>query len=127
MRFNQGKNNVLQWRDADKNFKLRSKMAAGYSGREVEIPTQKFFTLDVISDLAFDQPFGFMETDSDVYEHIKTTEESLTMFMEMTVICSVILASDKDQLGFGKIMEIDKKFAAERFGPEKKVRRNILC
>ncbi|OBR07515.1 Pisatin demethylase [Colletotrichum higginsianum IMI 349063] len=117
MRFNQGKNNVLQWRDADKNFKLRSKMAAG----------AQFFTLDVISDLAFDQPFGFMETDSDVYEHIKTTEESLTMFMEMTVICSVILASDKDQLGFGKIMEIDKKFAAERFGPEKKVRRNILC
>lgn len=45
-----------------------------------------------------------METDSDVYEHIKTTEESLPMFMEMTVICSVILASDKDQLGFGKMM-----------------------
>lgn len=33
MRFNQGKNNVLQWRDADKHFKLRSKMAAGVSHR----------------------------------------------------------------------------------------------
>ncbi|KAK6217500.1 pisatin demethylase [Colletotrichum tabaci] len=113
MRFNQGKNNVLQWRDADKHFKLRSKMAAGYSGREFSI-------LDVISDLAFDQPFGFMETDSDVYEHIKITKESLTIFMETTVFCSVILASDKDRLGFGKMMGIDKKVAAERFGPGKK-------
>ncbi|KAJ0160260.1 hypothetical protein CTA2_8271 [Colletotrichum tanaceti] len=95
MHFNPGKNNVLQWRDENKYFKLRSKMSVGYSGcyiaadRPLEIDRKaQFVTLEVISDLAFKQPFGFMETDSDVYEYTKTTEESLPMFMETTVFPS---------------------------------------
>ncbi|KZL76125.1 pisatin demethylase [Colletotrichum tofieldiae] len=166
MRFNPAKNNVLSWRDEDEHFKLRSKMAAGYSGREVANLEQKiddnllgllkliesyvdadkpfdfgrkaqFFTLDVISDLAFGKPFGFMETDSDMYEYIKTTEESLPMFMATTVFPWVIrlfasplfrslLPSEKDPLGFGKVMGIAKKVAAERFGPGKMVQRDML-
>ncbi|TQN75301.1 Trichothecene C-15 hydroxylase [Colletotrichum shisoi] len=102
MRFNPGENNVLQWRDEDKHFNLRSKMAT-------------------------DQPFGFMETHSDVYEHMKTTEESLPMFMEMTVFLSGILASEKDRPGFGKVMGIAKKVTAERFGPAKKAQRNRIA
>ncbi|KAI1017181.1 hypothetical protein LB505_001971 [Fusarium chuoi] len=83
MRFDPGNNNILSWRDEDEHFKLRSKMSAGYGGREVENLEPKidknilsfmnllgkyadekkpvdfgrraqFFTLDVISDLAFD-------------------------------------------------------------------------
>ncbi|KAK1997896.1 cytochrome P450 [Colletotrichum falcatum] len=166
MRFNPVKNNVLSSRDEDEHSKLRSKMAAGYSGREVENLENKidqnlsrlfrlieryidagkpfdfgrkaqFFTLDVISDLAFGKPFGFVETDSDVYEYIKTTEESLPMFIATTVYPWVIrlfasplfralLPSEKDRLGFGKVMAIAKKEAAERFGPHKKVQRDML-
>ncbi|KAK2044941.1 pisatin demethylase [Colletotrichum somersetense] len=166
MRFNPAKNNVLSARDEDEHSKLRSKMKAGYSGREIENLENKldenilrlfrlidsyidagkpfdfgrkaqFFTLDVISDLAFGTPLGFMETDSDVHEYIKIMEESLPMFMATTVYPWVIrlfasplfrtlLPSEKDPLGLGKVMGIAKKEAAERFGPDKKVQRDML-
>lgn len=75
----------------------------------------QFFTLDVISDLAFGEPFGFVASDSDMYEYIKTTEVNLPVFMGMTVVPWVIrlfrypllrlmLPTEKDPLGFGKVM-----------------------
>lgn len=33
----------------------------------------QFFTLDVISDLAFGQPFGFLEKDRDPFDYVKIT------------------------------------------------------
>ncbi|KAJ3945074.1 uncharacterized protein N0V96_005097 [Colletotrichum fioriniae] len=141
MRFNPSRDNVLSCRDEDEHAKLRSKMAAGYSGREVQASEQKidenlvrlieliegyvderkpldfgrkaqFFTLDVISDLAFGEPFGFVGSDSDMYEYIKTTEENLPVFMGMTVVPWVI--------------RIAKRFSAERFGLDAKVQRDML-
>ncbi|KAM0421938.1 hypothetical protein ACHAPD_000379 [Fusarium lateritium] len=166
MRFNPGNNNILSHRDEDEHFKLRSKMSAGYGGREVENLEPKidknilsfitllakyadakkpvdlgrraqFFTLDVISDLAFGEPFGFLETDSDVYKYIQITEETLPAVMVTTVIPWLVkvlssplfkslLPSEKDRLGFGKLMGIAKKVTAERFGPDKKVRKDML-
>ncbi|KAM0324813.1 hypothetical protein ACHAQA_007779 [Verticillium albo-atrum] len=166
MRFHPKKNNVLSWRDEEEHAKLRSKMAAGYSGREVhnlEAKVDKnveafikrlnqdidanakldfgrkaqYFTLDVITDLAFGNPFGFLETDSDIYDYIKTTEESLPVFMVTTVlpwmikifgspVFASILPSEKDVMGFGKVMSISKKVSAERFGPNKKVQKDML-
>ncbi|KAK1543408.1 hypothetical protein CPAR01_04041 [Colletotrichum paranaense] len=144
MRFNPSRDNVLSCRDEDEHTKLRSKMAAGYSGREVQAFEQKidgnlvrlirlieryvdgrkpfdfgrkahFFTLDVISDLAFGEPFGFVASDSDMYEYIKTTEENLPVFMGMTV---VDVAYGEGPAGFW--------FSAERFGPDAKVQRDML-
>ncbi|KAJ0307046.1 hypothetical protein COL5a_009483 [Colletotrichum fioriniae] len=160
MRFNPSRDNVLSCRDEDEHAKLRSKMVAGYSGREVQAFEQKidenlvrlieliegyvderkpldfgrkaqFFTLDVISDLAFGEPFGFVGSDSDMYEYIKTTEENLPVFMGMTVVPWVIrlfrypllrsmLPTEKDRLGFAK------RFSAERFGLDAKVQRDML-
>lgn len=79
-------------------------------GRKVQ-----YFTLDVISDIAYGAPFGFVETDTDVYEYIKTTEKNLPMVMVITVfpwllkllnspILKRLLPSSKDRLGFGRIM-----------------------
>ncbi|KPM35000.1 hypothetical protein AK830_g11567 [Neonectria ditissima] len=166
MRFDPANNNILSWRDEDEHFKLRTKMAAGYGGREVENLEPKidknilsfiqllkkyaaentpvdfgrkaqFFTLDVISDLAFGKPFGFIETDSDVYEYIGTTEETLPMVMVTTVVPVLVkilshpllkrlLPSEKDRLGFGRVMGIAKEVAAERFGPDKKIQKDML-
>lgn len=93
--------------------------------------------MDVISDIAFGQPFGFVETDSDVYEYIRTTEETIPMAMVTTVIPWLVtvlssptfkwlMPSEKDKLGFGKVMSVAKEYAAERFGPKKKVQRDML-
>lgn len=75
----------------------------------------QYFTLDVISHIAFGKPFGFIETDSDVYDYIKTTEETVPMAMVTTVlpwlakllrspIFKAVLPSERDPLGFGKVM-----------------------
>lgn len=114
MRLDPAKDNVLSQRNDELHASSRSKMAAGYSGKEVDnlesridenvqrlvnlIETKyvsqgkpfdfgrkaHYFTLDVIADLAFGAPFGDLETDSDVYGYIEILEET---------IVSVILAS----------------------------------
>ncbi|RDW68159.1 hypothetical protein BP6252_09555 [Coleophoma cylindrospora] len=97
----------------------------------------QYFTLDVISDVAFGNAFGFLETDSDVHEYIKTTEENLPAIIMVSVlpwlnwalqspILKSLLPSDKDQLGLGKIMGIAKQVVGERFGPNKKSQRDML-
>lgn len=35
----------------------------------------QFFTLDVISDLAFGEPFGYLKEDDDVFDYIKITDQ----------------------------------------------------
>lgn len=76
----------------------------------------QYFTLDVISDIAFGTPFGFLETDSDVYKYIETTEKTLPVVMITTVVPFVVnifasplmkpaLPSEKDILGFGRVMK----------------------
>ena len=81
----------------------------------------QYFTLDVISDIAFGEPFGFLETDSDVYKYIETTEQTLPMVMVTTVVPSLVmllaspllksaLPSDKDVLGFGRVMRYVSPF-----------------
>ncbi|GKT61749.1 pisatin demethylase [Colletotrichum tofieldiae] len=186
MRLKPGKDNVLSTRDDELHNKLRSKMAAGYSGKEVENLEAKidqnvlrlvnlldtyvsedkpfdfgfkaqYFTLDVISDIAFGQPFGDLTTDSDVHEYIKTMERNMPTIL-MTSVLPWLLAvlsssifrsmmpSEKDAIGVGKIMgtlispgvmevahkailvrrSIAKQVAAERFGPNKKVQKDML-
>ncbi|KAI8297524.1 hypothetical protein K4K61_012773 [Colletotrichum sp. SAR11_59] len=68
----------------------------------------QYFTLDVITDLAFGDPMGFMAEDGDVYDYIETTEKAMPSFITLTVF------------------PIAKKYAAERFGPDKKVQRDML-
>lgn len=79
-------------------------------GRKIQ-----YFTLDVISDIAFGEPFGFLETDSDVYRYIETTERTLPIVMVTTVIPLLVkllasrllsraLPSETDTIGFGRVI-----------------------
>ncbi|KAJ0387841.1 hypothetical protein COL922a_001392 [Colletotrichum nupharicola] len=167
VRFHPKKNNVLSMRDEDEHAKLRAKMAAGYNGKHVQDFEKKldnnlsnffrllgryvdadqpfdfarkvqYFTLDVITDLAFGDPMGFMAEDGDMYDYIETTEKAMPSFITLTVFPWIVtkilsnplfrsvLPSDKDIIGMGKVMGIAKKYAAERFGPDKKVQRDML-
>ena len=40
-----------------------------------------FLTIDVISDLAFGQAFGYLKTDSDVYDYLKMTKSAIPFMM----------------------------------------------
>ncbi|KAK3367701.1 pisatin demethylase [Podospora didyma] len=167
MRFDPKRDNILSTRDDALHNQLRSKMAAGYSGREVEnlqpkldqvvlafmkllenkyIAANKpfdlatkaqYFTMDAISQIAYGQPFGFLTKDADVYEYIHTLHTNIASVIWGSVYPWIIdvagspifrglVPSAKDVVGFGKIMGIVKETAAERFGPNKKVQKDML-
>ena len=98
----------------------------------------QFFTLDVISALAFDQPFGDLIVDEDKFDYIKCTEEALpTMllmtelpevrsFLEKSSLVKLLAPSAKDKIGLGRIIAIAQKQVKERFGDGKKVKQDML-
>ncbi len=78
----------------------------------------QYFTLDVISDVAYGKPFGFLATDTDVHEYIKTAEQVIPAAMMVTVfpwlnrllkspLMKGLMPSEKDPIGFGKIVGYD--------------------
>jgi hypothetical protein len=75
----------------------------------------QYFTLDVITTVAYGFPFGFLETDSDVYQYIETSEKVVPAAMVVTVFpwlnhiltssfMERLLPSAADPVGFGKII-----------------------
>lgn len=71
-----------------------------------------FFTLDVISDLAFGQAFGYLETDRDVYDYLKMMKTAVPLMMavsDVPILADIlqsrlfraILPSEADKVGFG--------------------------
>ncbi|CZR54663.1 related to pisatin demethylase (cytochrome P450) [Phialocephala subalpina] len=170
MRTEPGIDSVLSQRDDEKHNTLRTKMAAGYSGKEndnledtidrsvlalVNLIDKKYisskeifrpfdfgrkaqyFTLDVISDVAFGECFGDLESDGDMYEYIKTIETFMPALMIFSVypwlnkilessFMKRFLPSDKDLTGVGKLKGIAKRVVGERFGPDAKDHRDML-
>jgi hypothetical protein len=72
----------------------------------------QYFTLDVISHLAFSEPFGYLEKDDDVYDYIKITEQTIPAILILANVpwlASILqsralrglMPSEKDKLGFG--------------------------
>jgi hypothetical protein len=71
-----------------------------------------FFTLDVISELAFGEAFGYLENDKDVYDYLKITKTYIPIMMVVANVPSLadllqsrmlrgMLPSESDKLGFG--------------------------
>lgn len=75
----------------------------------------QYLTLDVISDAAYREAFGYLRTDSDMYDFIATVENVFSSALLVTIfpwlnwvlrlsILKAIMPSDKDLLGMGKIL-----------------------
>ncbi len=75
----------------------------------------QYFTLDVISDLAFGQPFGFLEEDDDIFQFIKITRSFFPVSLVMANIPMLVsllhsrlfrglLPKESDKLGFGAVI-----------------------
>jgi hypothetical protein len=72
----------------------------------------QYFTLDVISDLAFGQAFGYLEKDDDVFDYIKITSSYIPIMLVLANVPSLVnllhsrllrglLPTESDKLGFG--------------------------
>ncbi|OAA35444.1 benzoate 4-monooxygenase cytochrome P450 [Metarhizium rileyi] len=166
LRFEPSKNNIVSMRDDALHSMIRSKLAGGYSGKEIESLELKidnsvsnlvdlldsyigdnrpfdlarkihYFALDVITELSFGETFGDLTTDSDVHGLIEDFETYMPYLIISTVMSWMIsvlglpifrplLPSEHDVLGVGRLAGIAKRVAAERFGPEKKVQKDMV-
>ena len=98
----------------------------------------QYFTLDILSNIAFGSAFGYLQANQDLYDYNKTSAEFLPILEMITNHPSIrsimtsrpvqALAAPKgtDKIGQGRILGIAKAAVAERFGPDAKVKRDML-
>lgn len=72
-------------------------------------------TLDLIGEIAFGKPFGFIENDQDMFSYIETTENTIPVMMLVSVFPALakifqspalksLMPKKTDSYGLGKIM-----------------------
>jgi cytochrome P450 len=158
--------NVLSQKDEKLHNSLRAKLIRGYSGKDLPdleadidsnvatlvnlIRTEstagrsidfsslaQYFTLDVLTHIAFSAPIGYLKQNRDVYSYIRTVSEFLQV-LELganssgiqSILDSSIMApmrpkpTDKD--GMGAMMGAANKAVAERYGDNPKVEHDML-
>ncbi|KKY16825.1 putative cytochrome p450 [Phaeomoniella chlamydospora] len=98
----------------------------------------QYFTMDVLTDVAFGEPFGYLKNDKDMYDYIKTirgfmpvlelqTNSPLTNYiMSSRVVKALLAPTAKDLTGMGPVIRIAQEVVRERFGPNKIEREDML-
>lgn len=94
----------------------RNYMSAGTEFKPMDFARKaQYLTLDIITDLAFGQSFGYLAQDTDIHDYIKITEDSMPVMMVLTVIPALarlmqskylrrLMPSEHDRVGFGKFI-----------------------
>jgi cytochrome P450 len=96
-----------------------------------------FFTLDVISKIAFGVSFGFLENDEDPYGYLANLAQLLPaiilfgVYTELTnlmkwPVMKASLPKSTDKRGLGRVMGFAADRVRERFGNKPVVRRDML-
>lgn len=87
-----------------------------------------FFTLDVISALAFGEAFNDLKEDRDKFGYLHEIEKSIVLILlmgvlpkvytllEKTQILTMLGPSDRDELGLGRASQIAVEMVSKRFG-----------
>jgi len=96
-----------------------------------------YFTLDVISSIAFGQEFGFLKHDDDPFGYIDNLQEFLPAIIvfgaypELQKILRLpllkhVMPKSTDKRGLGRVMGFAKERVDERFGEKPVVRHDML-
>lgn len=96
-----------------------------------------YFTLDVISKVAFGQPFGFLDNDDDPFGYIENLKQFLPaiivfgVYTELTNILKIpllksALPKSTDKRGLGRVMGFAAERVRERFGNKPVTRPDML-
>ena len=99
--------------------------------------TMSYFTLDVISSVAFGEAFGFIEADDDPFGYIENLQEFLPAIIlfgaypELQKILRLpfmkfLAPKNTDKRGLGRVMGWAKERVGERFGEKPIVRQDML-
>jgi hypothetical protein len=98
-----------------------------------------YFTQDVISDIAFGEPFGCMVQDADVYGFMRTFEDSGRFLQVSALFPSLMRVLEKDwvrrlfraprptdKTGLGRVMRLGEEIVSKRFQSEKPDQMDML-
>ncbi|OCL05628.1 cytochrome P450 [Glonium stellatum] len=98
----------------------------------------QFFTLDVITKIAFGEAFGDLIHDEDMYKYVQSTEEMLEVIILAGVVPAfkymftvewlgnLVFPTDKASTGIGKLIGIAKELIGKRFGPKAVHRQDMI-
>lgn len=158
--------NVLSQKDEKLHNTLRAKLIRGYSGKDLPklesdidsnitnfiklIHTEsaagrpidfsslaQYFTLDVLTHIAFSSPIGYLTQNRDVYSYIRTVSDFLRV-LELgansstiqKILDSPLMApmrpTPKDKDGMGAMMGMANRAVSERYGSNRKVEQDML-
>lgn len=98
----------------------------------------QYFTMDVLTDVAFSHTLGYLKNNSDMHDYIKTVRAYMPVLemranipfvhsiLDNSVVRKLMAPTAKDRFGLGKMMGVAKQVAGERFGPNAKVKDDML-
>ncbi|KAI4249475.1 MAG: hypothetical protein LQ352_005621, partial [Teloschistes flavicans] len=98
----------------------------------------QYLTLDIITDMAFGEPAGFLSEDSDQFHYLEIMSQALPRFewvsclmwlnrlLSNPLISRLVKPTQEDKKGVGHLMGLAKKLVARRFGPGKEVKEDML-
>lgn len=110
-----------------------------YSGKVMDFARlAQYFTLDVLSKIAFGSAFGYLDANEDLYDYNKTSAQflpilemvtnhpSIRFIMTSPIVQALAAPKGTDKIGQGRILGIAQKAVAERYGADPKVKRDML-
>ncbi|KAA6412103.1 MAG: cytochrome p450 [Lasallia pustulata] len=98
----------------------------------------QYFTMDVLTDVAFGAPFGYLNRDEDVHDYIKTIRSFMPVLelktnhpvvnalMGSRLVKALLAPTAHDRTGMGKVMGVAKQAVQARYGPKKIQRDDML-
>lgn len=110
-----------------------------YRGKAMDMcDISRFFTMDVLSTVAFGRPFGFMAANEDLWDFSKMAAEFvpvLALQLNHAFFGSILthpiiqaLAAPKvtDKKGWGRALAFARQAVAERYGSNAKIKKDML-
>ncbi|GAB1315638.1 hypothetical protein MFIFM68171_05848 [Madurella fahalii] len=97
----------------------------------------QYFTLDVISALAFGKELGYLAADKDLHSYIQTTESTLPIMLATALVpwflytiqsprLKWLIPNVRNMVGIGTVMGVAHDTVAERYSDKPVVKRDML-
>ncbi|KAI1171046.1 pisatin demethylase [Nemania sp. FL0916] len=109
------------------------------SGNLIDLaPLMSYFTMDVVTRVAFGQEYGYLKANQDLYSFLREVRENwpkLAMSLDVPHLRNIIFnplflkffgPSVADTKGMGKLMWVAREFVGKRYLPDAKPQRDLL-
>ncbi|KAK5632140.1 hypothetical protein RRF57_007854 [Xylaria bambusicola] len=121
------------------NLIQRKYLSTSENARPIDLGlVSQYFSLDVITAIAFGAPLGYLDNDQDLFGYVKTTDAilpfvtlcssspSLGWFMSQAWVTNLVGPSPQDKTGQGVLMALAQKYVGERYGSDSDDKQDMV-